>query len=107
LTRLLKLTLYVDFPDSPSSCHDKDPQRSKAAQNGQPPLLERFAAMLHRNPADLETASLAPELVAIYPRFLDGWQRTSSITQRLQGAIYLFSHAPVICMAPALMLTVS
>ena len=54
LTRLLKLTLYVDFPDSPSSCHDKDPQRSRTAQNGQPPLLERFAAMLHRNPADLE-----------------------------------------------------
>lgn len=107
LTRLLRLTLYVDFPDSPSSCHDKDPQRSKAVQNGQLPLLERFAAMLHRNPADLATASLVPEMVAIYPLFLDGRQPTSSITQRLRGAIYVLTHTPVICMAPALLLTVS
>jgi hypothetical protein len=105
LTRLLKLTLYVDFPDSPSSCRDKDPQRSKTAQKGQP-LLERLAALLEGNVAEVQTASVAPELAAIDPASLDGWQRTSSIAQHLKGAIYLFfSHNPVICFAPALMLT--
>jgi hypothetical protein len=29
LTKLLNLTLYVDFPDNPSACHDRDPQRAR------------------------------------------------------------------------------
>jgi hypothetical protein len=106
LTSLLKLTLYVDFPDSPSSCHDKDPQRSKTAENDRPSGLERFAAVLEENVADVQTASLAPEFTGAYPRFLDGWRRTGSIPYRLPAAVYLlFGHNPVICMAPALMLT--
>jgi hypothetical protein len=104
LTRLLKLTLYVDFPDSPSSCRDKDPQRSKAAENSQPSLLERFAALLNGDGLEVQAASLGPEIAAVSPRFLYGWQRKSSVTQ--QASVYmLFAHNPIICFAPALMLT--
>jgi len=104
LTNLLKLTLYVDFPDSPRSCRDKDPQRSKTAQNGQPSWLERLAALLEGN-VDVQTASQAPEIAALYPRFLDPSQRASGFTERLAATYPFFAHNPVMCMAPALILT--
>ena len=34
LTGLLKLTLFVDFPDSPATCRDTDPQKPKAGRTG-------------------------------------------------------------------------
>jgi hypothetical protein len=106
LTRLLKLTLYVDFPDSPSGCRDKDPQRSKTAQNGQSSWLERLAALLEKNVAEVQTAGLAPETAGVYQRFLDRGQHASIAAPHLTGATLLFfGHNPVICFAPALMLT--
>jgi hypothetical protein len=105
LTRLFKLTLYVDFPDSPSSCRDKDPQRSKTAQNGPPSWRERLTVLLEGHAAEVQTASLAPEIAAIYPRFLDPSQSASIVTERLAATYLFFAHNPVMCMAPALMLT--
>ena len=34
LTGLLNLTLFVDFPDSPATCRDADPQKAKAGRTG-------------------------------------------------------------------------
>jgi hypothetical protein len=49
LTKLLNLTLYVDFPNDPADCHKKDPQNpypGKAA-NGRPSTLDRWVAELN------------------------------------------------------------
>ncbi len=32
LTKLLNITLFVDFPNDPSECHDKDPQNSHSSK---------------------------------------------------------------------------
>jgi len=103
LTKLLKVTLFVDFPDSPNSCHDKDPQKSKMAQSGQPPLLERFAALLDENGANVQMASLSPETASIDPRFVGP---RLGATRHLMAATFLFfGHIPTDCTAPVLMLT--
>lgn len=75
LTRLLHVTLFIDFPDSPPSCRDTDPQKSKAAENLQPSPSEQFRAFFEINPAEVQYASMLPE----FP------------------GPYLFGHIPLIC----------
>jgi len=50
LTKLLNVTLFVDFPNDPAGCHDKDPQNPKAtkAGNDQVPAMERIASFFER-----------------------------------------------------------
>lgn len=75
LVKLVGLSLYVDFPDNPSSCHSKDPQNPPAAKTefGRRSLLER---------------------AAFVPAFA-GWR-----WQHLAAAIYFFGGSPVDCHAP-------
>ena len=69
LTRLLKVTLYIDFPDSPPSCHDTDPQKAKAAATRQPSTSEILSALLRGDVAQTEEASLVPKFAASYFMF--------------------------------------
>lgn len=66
LTRLVKVKLYVDYPDSPASCHDTDPQKTKAAENLQPSKSESLQTLLRGNMADVQMASLDPGFGAAY-----------------------------------------
>lgn len=104
LTGLLKLTLYVDFPDSPSTCHDKDPQRSKTAHDGRPSSLEALATLLGGNLGDVQMASVDPEMAAGYQVFPYHWQAASSTKQHLLAAFYLFGRPSGACTAPILLL---
>jgi hypothetical protein len=69
LTRLLKVTLYIDFPDSPASCHDKDPQKSKAAENVEPSRTNALQALLRGNVMQVQTASVVPGITPAYLMF--------------------------------------
>lgn len=98
LTKLLNVTLYVDFPDSPSNCRDKDPQRPKTAQGIRPSLVESMAALLGGNL--LPVASAGSETRVDYQGLVDWKQGASMVTRYLMTAVYLFGHNPVACRAP-------
>ncbi len=66
LTRLVKVTLYIDFPDSPASCHDTDPQKSKTAQNFAPPTVEELRDLLAGNPEQAQRASFVPDIRPVF-----------------------------------------
>jgi hypothetical protein len=44
LTKLLNVTLFVDFPNDPESCHAKDPQNPKPTKSGIAPKVRWFFA---------------------------------------------------------------
>ncbi len=91
LSRLLKLTLYIDFPDSPSSCHDTDPQKSKTAQNVPASQLARLLGILPGHPAMVQLAALMPEVALI---------RQPAV------ASLFFARTPVMCTAAIIILNV-
>ncbi len=102
LTKLLNVTLYVDFADSPSSCHDKDPQRSKVAQYVRPSWLERMVARLEGN--RVRAANADSETAIHYQGFVD-WRQGATPTRYPMAAIYLFGGSPGDCKAPILLLS--
>jgi hypothetical protein len=59
LTKLLNVTLYVDFPNDPSACHDKDPQNTGSVKTE---LTPGFPSSLIRGSA----GGLKQQLAAIY-----------------------------------------
>lgn len=99
LTVLLKLTLYVDFPGNPN-CHDKDPQKSKAALNtGSPDLRDR-------NLEPMQIATVAPEMASMFPHALS--ISAGRFSQRTVASIFaFFGRIPTDCMSPMLILTTS
>ncbi|MFZ0796710.1 MAG: hypothetical protein WCA13_15240 [Terriglobales bacterium] len=105
LVQLVGLTLYVDFPENPSNCHDKDPQvphGSKAHASSASPV-ERITALLTGNLADLQTADItATELPLRYLRFIGESSIARRIAQRLGIALYLFSVSGSDCGAPGI-----
>jgi hypothetical protein len=107
LTKLLNLTLFVDFPNDPSECHGKDPQNPRPAKaeidhrtNDRRSLLERAAALVEGNLADVQDASVASSSSA--PSFLRSFVRGSagSLKQHLLAAIYFFGTQGGTCRAP-------
>jgi hypothetical protein len=62
LARLVKVKLYIDFPDSPASCHDTDPQKSKTAGIFRTSPTDQLRARLEGNTEQIEKASLVPDL---------------------------------------------
>jgi hypothetical protein len=103
LVQLVGLTLYVDFADNPSDCHNKDPQvpRGGKAHAGLASPMERMTALLTGNLADVQPADAAAgEMPVRYLRFVAGSSIARGIAQRLGVAVYFFAGAGGGCKAP-------
>jgi hypothetical protein len=103
LVQLVELTLYVDFPDNPSNCHDKDPQVPRAgkvhATLASP--MEAMPSFLTGNLADVQTAGVIPgEDPSRYLKFLAGSGIARGVARRLGAAIYFFGAGAGGCRAP-------
>jgi hypothetical protein len=102
LTKLLNLTLYVDFPNDPADCHKKDPQNpypAKAAL-GSPSAVDRLAAVLAANSRHSE-ASLAHATTALGNlAWLADTGRWNDFQREALVAYYLFGHPAMDCKAP-------
>jgi hypothetical protein len=98
---LLALNLYVDFPESPSSCHDKDPQKARAvkAEIGAT-AIERMISLLQSDLGHEKEASIAPlgadRFVALALR------GAQTAARHLTATLYLFGHPSGVCIAPAI-----
>src|SRR5271166_2782963 len=93
LTALLGLTLDVDFPDNPETCHKSDPQN------------------IHPAKADGSWASPLKQLAALWGGVLaevraGGVANPRSLLRRLT-ALYFFNRPHADCAAPNLILTVT
>jgi hypothetical protein len=83
VTTLLALNLYVDFPESPSSCHDTDPQKPHAVK-AETTGFERLLALSQSQPEHANKASMIP-------------LGTGRFTMAL---LYLFGHPSGVCISP-------
>lgn len=102
LTKLLNLTLFVDFPNDPSDCRAKDPQNSRSAkaEGNRSSTLEQVSVLFGWNQSDLQEASMTSSSIA--PSFLNFFIRGSaaSFKQHLLAAIYFFAYGVGDCSAP-------
>ena len=101
--QLVGLTLYVDFADNPSDCHNKDPQvpRGGKAHASLASPLERMMALLTGNLADVQTAdAISGDVPSTYLKFVGGSSVARGIAQRLGVAIYFFGASSGDCKAP-------
>jgi hypothetical protein len=99
---MLALSLYVDFPESPSNCHDRDPQKAHAvkAETGLPSGFEQVVALLESNLANAEEASASfPEAGGLNSTALS---RAQPFLRHLTAAFYLFGRPSGICFAPVI-----
>jgi hypothetical protein len=99
---LLSLNLYVDFPESPSSCHDTDPQKARAtkAETGPAAGFERLVALLESGPGEVEEASVTPLRADRFAAFALRGART--VVRHLTATLYLFGHPSGVCLAPVI-----
>lgn len=106
LTKLLNITLYVDFQESASGCRDKDPQKSRGAKaKAAASPLERLAALLEGNLTDAQVASAGSvETTPGSTNFLT-WGVPSALAKHAMATFYFFGMRTGNCKAPALMLT--
>ena len=106
LTKLLNITLFVDFPESKSGCRDKDPQKLPATKaEATAPPLERLAALLEGNVTDAQVANAsAVETTGGYTNFLT-WSVPRTLAQHAIAALYFFALHTGTCKAPVLILT--
>src|SRR5258708_7774920 len=97
---LLALNLYVDFPDNPSSCHDKDPQRSRAvkAETRPTPIFDGVVAHLESDLGEANEASVAPPEAGRFAAFALRGAKTAA--RHLTAALYLFGHPSGACGTP-------
>jgi len=98
LTKLLGLTLYVDYPDSPTNCHDKDPQKGTPAkaQLAWPSLLVPTTAFPVASSAEVQEADVVPT------RWLN-WLASGAIkstARNLTAAFYFFALPDSDCKSP-------
>lgn len=102
LTKLLNLTLFVDFPNDPGACHGKDPQNPHPikAGIGRRSLLGRAAALLVKNLADVQDASMASIAPSLPSSLVRGAVR--DLKHLLAAAIYFFGQSSADCKAPIL-----
>lgn len=109
LTKLLNLTLYVDFPNDPADCHQKDPQNPYPgkATDGRASTRDRFVAALSGNSTDgdAKEATVARAGVTLGNlAWLAATGRWRDLQQNAFAAIYLFGHSNLNCKAAALVL---
>jgi hypothetical protein len=99
---LLALNLYVDFPESPSICHDADPQKARAvkAETGPAAGFEQLLALLESDLGDAEEASIAPPGTDRFTAFALRGAKTA--TRHLAAVLYLFGHPQGVCLAPVI-----
>ena len=99
---LLALNLYVDFPESPSTCHDTDPQKARGvkAETGPAAGFERLIAFLESDLEDAKEASVAP--LEVDPFAVLALRGAMTVARRSTAAIYLFGHPSGLCMAPVI-----
>jgi hypothetical protein len=97
---LLSLILYVDFPESPSTCHDTDPQKARAvkAETGTAAGFERLVALLKSDLGDANEASIAPLEAGRFDAFL--LRGAKAVARHLPAALYLFGRPSGVCTAP-------
>jgi hypothetical protein len=97
---LLVLNLYVDFPESPSSCHDTDPQKARAvkAETGTMRIFDSVVALLESNLGDAKEATVAPLGVDRVAAF--ALRGAKTVTRHLTATFYLFGRPSGICFAP-------
>lgn len=100
VTTMLALNLYVDFPENPSSCHDRDPQKVRRVKAETSPVsgFERLVALFESNPGDAKEASIAP---LVTDRFATLALRGAKTAARHLTAVFLlFGHPSGACEAP-------
>lgn len=97
---LLALNLYVDFPESPSSCHDADPQKARAvkAETGWSAGFERLVAILESDLGDAEEASIIPPVADRFTAF--ALRGAGAVARHLAATMYLFGHPSGVCISP-------
>jgi hypothetical protein len=97
LVQLVGLTLYVDFADNPSNCHDKDPQvpRGGKAHASLASPVERMTALLTGNLAEVQAADITAGFRSVAESSV-----AHGIGQRLRAAIYFFDVTGGGCKAP-------
>jgi len=109
LTKLVNVVLYVDYPDTPSSCHDNDPQKPKTAAqqvgpfNLRPSLLHTMATLLgegHLPALGVDSETNTDVWGLVEPR---AWAGTGN--PYVMTAVYLFGRAPTTCRTPILVLS--
>jgi len=100
LTTLLALSLYVDFPESPSSCHDTDPQKARSvkAETGLPAIFDRLFALLQLSLGDAAQASMTRLGVNRFAALTLRGARTAA--RHLTAALYFFGRPSGDCLAP-------
>ncbi len=96
---LLALNLYVDFPESPSNCHDKDPQKARAvkAETGAAGF-ERLVALLQSDLGDAQEASIAPPGAGRFAAL--ALRGVNTVARHLGATLYLFGRPSGSCLAP-------
>jgi len=103
LTKLLNITLFVDFPESKSGCRDKDPQKPHATKaEATAPPLERLVELLEGNLTDMPVGSAG--LIETTPRFLPSGVPIA-LTKHAMASFYLFGIHQANCKGPILILT--
>jgi hypothetical protein len=102
LVQLVGLTLYVDYGDNPSTCHDTDPQipHGSKVSSSLAPRLIRTAAMFTGFPDVQAVEATAGELTLGSLRLLARSSSARNIAQRLGIAVYFFGPSGVDCAGP-------
>jgi hypothetical protein len=104
LTKLLNITLYVDFPESASTCHDKDPQKPRTTKAQATALgLDRLAALFDGNLTDVQVASAG--LIGSSPSYrllISG--DPGVLWNHAIASFFIFGMHQADCKAPILML---
>jgi len=97
---LLALNLYVDFPESPSTCHDADPQKPRAvkAETGPAAGFQRLVALLESDLGDAKEASIAPLGADRFTVF--ALYSAKTVAGHLTATFYLFGRPSGVCFAP-------
>jgi hypothetical protein len=97
---LLALNLYVDFPESPSTCHDTDPQKARAvkAETGSTASFERLIALLESDLGEAKEASIAPPGADRFAVLI--LHGATTVARHLTAILYLFGRPSGNCYAP-------
>jgi len=103
LTKLLNITVYVDFPESSGGCHDKDPQKSRATKaDAARPTLERLGVLLEGNLTDAPMASAG--LIQPAPGYEVLTRRVPLAKHATAAFYFFFGLQPTNCRKPILIL---
>jgi hypothetical protein len=100
LVQLVGVTLYIDFAENPSDCHDKDPQvpRGGKVHASLASPVERVIAALTGNQADIQAADVTGGAQPYrYLKSIAGGSIVRGIAQRLGISIYFFGVSGIDC----------